>query len=321
MTKLPGPIGRAKTKALDWMEDKTPWLHRFFTSDSRLAHNGRAFAGFAVMILLATTLLWGGTGQPLGEPPVVVIESGSMMHCDDKLGTGRTGNACGSSSFGRLGTIDPGDLVFVRDIDDRGDVQVMAADGKKHHGLSGDVIVFQPDGSSSRTPVIHRAMFWIDIHDDDTYSIPALGLHRIGPEDFEHPNIVDRDRFGLSAGCDLSLSPVLGPEDSGFITKGDNNNCWDQSGGRHAVASRPIQPDWILGKARGEVPWIGMLKLWSFDLFGPSDNYAKAPSDLKVAMWISVGVLLGAPYGIEFALKRRRNREPTDDELLADDDF
>ena len=315
MTDRSGPVRRAKDGFLDWTHDRMPWLHRFLASDSKAAHNGRSFAGFAVLILLGVTLLWGGTGQPFGEPPVVVIESGSMMHCDGRLGGSLQGDACMSSSFGRLGTIDPGDLVFVRNVDEEEDVQRMADDGRTRHGLSGDVIVFTPNGDVGRTPVIHRAMFYVEVHDKDTFTIEELGLERISRSQLADSGIKDADRFGLSGTCQLQMPANIGPADSGFITKGDNNNCWDQSGS-HGVSQWPIREDWILGKARGEVPWLGMLKLWTFDLLDgrPGGNYQAAPSDLKVAMWVSVGALLGAPYAVELVLKQRRRHAHNDDE-------
>ncbi len=318
MTDRTGPrtaLGRAKQGVLDWTKDKLPPIHKFLTSDSKAAHNGRSIASFAVILLLGVTLLWGGTGQPFGEPPVVVIESGSMMHCDNQLGTGRTGDNCASSSFGRLGTIDPGDLVFVRDIDDASDVESFAEDGRNRHGLPGDVVVFTPDGNELRTPVIHRAMFYLEVEGGGLFSAPALGLERVD-RDTLYMHLADRRaEFGLSSGCALSLPGSIGPADSGFITKGDNNNCWDQSG-QHGVSRFPITEDWILGKARGELPWIGMLKLWTFDLFDgqPGGNYQNAPTDLKWFMWISVAVLLGTPYAIEMVLKRRAATETDDDQ-------
>lgn len=310
MTHRAGPIRRAKDGFLAWTKDKVPPLHRFLTSESKAAHNGRSLVSFAVIILLGVTLLWGGTGQPLGEPPVVVIESGSMMHCDGELGQSLQGDACEASSFGRIGTIDPGDLVFVRDVEAADDVKTFADDGRNRHGLPGDVIVFTPNGNEARTPVIHRAMFTLEVHGDGEFSIPEYGLSRVSRSDISEHLDGLRAEHGVSGGCALNIPGSIGPGDSGFITKGDNNNCYDQNG-PHGVSQFPIRADWILGKARGEVPWIGMLKLWTFDLFDgrPGGNYQSAPGDLKVAMWVTIAVLLGAPYAVEMVLKRRRGHD------------
>ena len=91
-----------------------------------------------VVILLGS--MWLATGS---FPPMVVVESGSMMHDEE----------------GSVGTIDPGDLVLVMN-PDRKDVItfVEATDegnenyGHESHGMPGDVIVYKKNGGSD-TPV------------------------------------------------------------------------------------------------------------------------------------------------------------------------
>ena len=85
-------------------------------------------AGGLVSLLLGAMYLSTGT-----FPPMVVVESGSMMHDDD----------------GKIGVIDPGDLILVVN-PERKDVvtYVEATDpsdenfGYESHGMYGDVIVF-----------------------------------------------------------------------------------------------------------------------------------------------------------------------------------
>lgn len=305
----PGP----KDRFLAWSKENAPGLHRFLTDDEAPIRPLRNTAVLALMILLAVALLWGGTGQPLGEAPVVVIESGSMMHCapDSRPGT----RNCEAESFGRLGTIDPGDLIFVRDIDGRADVATFAEGGDESFGQAGDVIIYERGGG--QPPIIHRAMFWIDIHGDGTYSIESLGIER--SSDLDHPALTSneaRERFGISSGCrlfgDHARGTILDSPRAGWITKGDNtrtNPCWDQGGSIYPI---PVEADQVLGKARGQIPWIGLLKLWVFDFLQGTDNYQNAPGDLRTWMWVSLAAVIGVPYGVEFALKKRAERDEDD---------
>ena len=87
------------------------------------------------LVLLILGSLWIATGQ---FPPMVVVESGSMMH---------------DTEDGSLGAIDPGDLVLVMN-PNRADivtyVEAMEEDnqnfGYTSHGMEGDVIIYSKNG-------------------------------------------------------------------------------------------------------------------------------------------------------------------------------
>ena len=96
-----------------------------------------------VVLLLGSMFL--STGS---FPPMVVVESGSMMHDDE----------------GQIGVIDPGDLVLVINPERKNVVTFVEATdplddnfGYESHGMGGDVIVFKKNGGTD-TPVIHRAL-------------------------------------------------------------------------------------------------------------------------------------------------------------------
>ena len=98
------------------------------------------------LVLLILGSLWIATGQ---FPPMVVVESGSMMH---------------DTEDGSLGAIDPGDLVLVMNpnrVNIVTYVEAMEEDnqnfGYTSHGMEGDVIIYSKNGGSD-TPVIHRAI-------------------------------------------------------------------------------------------------------------------------------------------------------------------
>jgi signal peptidase len=296
-----------------WTKDRSPPLHRFLTDDARAFRWARTFSGLALALLLGVTLLWGGTGQPLGEPPVVVVESGSMMHCDE--GPATPSLACGANNFGRFRSIDPGDLVFVRDVDGRGDVQTFAQDGaRSHHGAPGDVIVY---ARAAGAPIIHRAMFWLDVHADRTFTIPELGLENI--QTLDQPELRDRARWGLVGQCPTIPVPAPDPALSGWITKGDNNPCWDQGSN---IRTLPVRPDEVIGKARGEIPWMGLLKLWVYDFFGkdPNHHYDLAPRDLRGFMWTGVVLIVGGPWVVETVVKKRRQAKERAGGTAPDDE-
>ncbi|MCD6448007.1 MAG: S26 family signal peptidase [Thermoplasmata archaeon] len=242
-----------------------------------------------VGIILAA--LWGYTGQ-FPHSPMVVVTSGSMMHED--------------APFGRIGTIDPGDLVLVKKINGREDVETRGArdnPATKHrtYGDYGDVIIYYPMGNKKRVPIIHRAICWVEKNDDGTYTVEEYGIYNA-----TSINIPE-----------LHLSNYR-PANSGFITKGDNNEYPDQipNGG---ICEQPVKPEWIIGKARGEIPWFGLIKLI---FFGNGEGYsgsdavkigkAVAPKDEWICLGISLAIIVGVPTGWDaynFYRKWKKSKE------------
>src|SRR5690242_8429219 len=108
-----------------------------------------------------------------------------MMHCTN--GYVPLGRDCDSARYGRVGTIDPGDLIFVKDVDGASDVASKAGGGRSHYGGAGDVIVYHPSGDLARTPVIHRAMAYVEVNSDGTYTVAALGLDHVS--DLDDPKL------------------------------------------------------------------------------------------------------------------------------------
>jgi signal peptidase len=127
-------------------------------------------------------------------PPMVAIESGSMEP-----------------------NMEVNDLVFVMDtqrfqpdVAHAGTGVVTAERGaetgyRQFNGY-GDVIVFQPYGNSDRTPIIHRAMFWVEAGE----------------------NWCEQADPNYLRGLDQGESNCIADHD-GFITKGDGNLVYDQT--------------------------------------------------------------------------------------------
>ena len=84
----------------------------------------------------------------------------------------------------------------------------------------GDVIIYHPYGSFHRTPILHRAMYWVE----EGEPMWANG------------------------------SPAAY---AGYITKGDNNRIIDQATSISKL--KPVKPEWIIGVARVRIPFMGYL--------------------------------------------------------------
>lgn len=105
----------------------------------------------AGMIGILIIGLYAHTGS---MPPLVVVESSSMVHDID----------------GEIGSIDAGDLVLVHDRSHDSIITFAEATnpnnshfGYEQHGLEGDVIIYKKNGESG-TPIIHRAIMEVVAH-------------------------------------------------------------------------------------------------------------------------------------------------------------
>lgn len=187
--------------------DDAGWV--LFARDLAASLGAVALIGF---YLFAISGVW---------PPMVAIESGSMEP-----------------------NMDVNDLVFVMDADRfqpddaQGDTGVVTAHtgaetGYAQFGDSGDVIVFAPDGNTEATPIIHRAMFWVE----------------------EGENWCERADPEHLGNLDPSNDRCEAPHD-GFITRGDRNQVYDQ-----VQMNTPVKPEWVVGTAEVRVPGLGWFRL------------------------------------------------------------
>ena len=194
------------------------WL---WSTDHGAVRFVREVASSAAIVLLVGVLLFAVSGV---WPPMVAVESGSMEP-----------------------NMYRGDLVFVMEehrlvpagaVGDTGVVTVETAgaggDVYRRFGGPGDVIVFSPDGSA-RTPVIHRAQFWVE----------------------EGENWYPRADASHLQGGSCAAVPNCPAPHAGFVTKGDANGYYDQVSG----ISGPVRPAWIKGTAELRVPLLGYVRL------------------------------------------------------------
>ena len=103
------------------------------------------------------------------------------------------------------------------------------------------------------------------------------------------------------------------PLHSGFITQGDNpitNDRCDQAGG---ICGDPIKPEWITGKARFELPWIGTINLLFNDLISGSFwnnneiTVFNVPTDSIICLIILLAIIISIPILLDIYDYRKRN--------------
>jgi len=119
-----------------------------------------------------------------------------------------------------------GDIIFIENID-RTDVITNHLSNEDYVSFeeNGDVILYRPYGREDATPIIHRAMYYVEAGEP---------MWEGGP-----------------------LAPC-----SGYITKGDNtktNKHFDQQG--DISYHVPVKEEWVIGVARYRIPYIGYFRL------------------------------------------------------------
>lgn len=253
-------------------------------------------AGVALLlVVLILVTMYAYTGL---WPPLVVVESNSMMHGDDNLS--------------HIGTIDTGDLVLVRKVTKVSEVKTYmdgVVSGHRTYGDYGDVVIYKPGGTDSRTPIIHRAILYLE-YDSANNCYRSLSLRDAPSEkwtttdpDDTWDSLTSTLRIFHVGWDDLTVSvdigSMLSSHRSGFITKGDHNTHTDQM----FASSGPVDITWVVGKARGEIPWFGLLKLWMTDSLG-----SVAPENSVRNLWISMIIIVITPVMIDIGLTYREKR-------------
>ena len=269
---------------------------RFWRSDNKKIALFRDIAVALLAVLVVLLLLWTYTGQWF-TAPIVAIESGSMEHTN--------------SPFGRLGPIDAGDMVLVQKVYNRNDVVVRggnlggakAKECCRTYGDYGDVIVYHPDGNMETTPIIHRAMCWVDVE-----IINGTHYYTI-------------NEFGVYQETSLGSIPELGLDEqkndgspnwshSGFLTKGDHNDLFDNLPDAGVEKStQPIKLEWISGKARLEIPWFGTINLFFSDVMSGTNNVGNVHEDCLISLGIVIAMLVSIPIFLDIKDYMKQKKE------------
>jgi len=262
-------------------------LLKFWRSDDEKISFIRDIVVAIFVVLVILMLLWGYTGQWFSAP-MVAIESGSMMHLDEP--------------FGRIGTIDAGDMVLLVNVDGKDDIVTRGSslggetakrtNGYQSYGDYGDVIIYRKYGRTDDDQIIHRAICWVDVDVVDNRTVYTV-------EEF---GIFNEESITISS---LGLNNYR-PSHEGYITKGDNpitNDRSDQAGG---ICSEPIKISWVTGKARGELPWIGTVNLLFNDIISGSfwnnqeqPTVNNVPEDSIICLVILIVFLISIPVTLD----------------------
>jgi signal peptidase I len=271
----------------------------------------------AIIVVLLVSLF----AYTANWPPVYVVESNSMQH-----GPGD-----------HLGDINAGDIVLAQKVSTGSIVTYVQAltSGLTTYGSFGDVLLYYPNGSTGATPIIHRAIIYLQ-YDARSGTYNATGLAGLScgaatTNVYYTPgtsggcgttNLTTSDTLYLynvgSAGktvtVDFSRTTDLG-DHSGFLTLGDNNSDPDQlpPGGSPFGLSTLVTPGWVIGVARGMIPWFGALKLLL------DGNAAKVPTASWEFLGLTIAGIIFAAAGLHLLLRRargspRRSRARYDDE-------
>ncbi|WP_436931774.1 S26 family signal peptidase [Halosimplex halobium] len=202
----------------------------------------------ALAVLLVGALLFAVSGV---WPPMVAIESGSM---EPHMSTGDLVFVMEEERFPGDGAVDGTGVVTLQSGQD--------SDYRKFQ-RAGDVIVYKPDGSASATPIIHRAMFYVE-EGENWY------------------DEADRQSIGRYSECgetaDEALPTCPAPH-AGFITKGDANGAYDQA--QADPLSGPVKPGWIVGTAEVRIPKLGCIRLRNERC---ADGFRAAPTGATAAV-------------------------------------
>jgi signal peptidase len=236
-----------------------------------------------ILVFIIIMALWTYTGQWWGAP-MVAIESGSMMHKNEP--------------FGRFGTIDAGDMVLLVKVNNKNDVVPNSAKDPDNYfyGNYGDVVVYRPYGRDNVDRIIHRAMCWVE-YDEVSQTCTVEGY-----DNQTNVKKINIPELGLS---DYTVTH------SGFITKGDNNPNCDQAGG-YAICSEPIKVEWISGKARCELPWIGALNLLFNDITSGKGTLGNVPQDSITCLIVLIVILVSIPVSLDLYgyFKDKKKQQP-----------
>ncbi len=268
------------------------------------------FAIIIVVIVLASVLVYTRVW-----PPMVVIESNSMQH---------------GTSVSYLGVIDTGDLVLVQAAPERADV-ITWVEGKARGHLTysnyGDVIIFNSDRGG--TPIIHRPIIWLE-YNVTTNKFDAPDLLQLDPSlwsgTYKNSTPVTTP-YGLDGTLEISESGWKGSQlliiniDTSFVSQASNHHSGYVTLGDNNMANYDnylVRQEDIIGKARGELPWFGLIKLTIDPATGKccrgwGDPYA--PKNSWDALVVALILMITLPIIIDLAgmminrmLRKRQER-------------
>lgn len=268
----------------------------------------KGFKGLFIAAAIVIVVILGLFAYSGLWPPLVVVESESMQHSD-------------TTSY--IGVIDTGDLVVVKTISSLSEIKTYVSslnEGYQTYGDYGDVVIYNRDGSVLAKPVIHRAIVELEFN-STSYSFDIPSLANVPLDKWSVGGQHSGRWWNLTSSLELyhvgyrdqkvtiTLSSLLSYYESngiaphgGLITKGDHNLLYDQSPMAN-IARQPVIAQWIVGEARGEIPWFGLIKLWV-----GGNMPAQTPENSKTDLVLTIVVIVAIPIVLdvtEYALRRK----------------
>ncbi|MFQ5884046.1 MAG: hypothetical protein ACE5IO_02985 [Thermoplasmata archaeon] len=278
--------------------------------------------GIALLIVLLVFLaLWAYAGV---WPPMVVVESDSMQH---------------ENYVSHVGVIDTGDLVLVQHVDNPLEIETYVrakCNGHSTYGDYGDVIIYNMLGGGDK-PIIHRALIWLKINTttNDSFDIPDLECSKweLGVN-WWSTNITVTEPRNLRETITLRLVSDYRDDNfsinlRGLLTNFHENQPWTGGGfvamGDHnpGVDGSFIRHDWVIGRARGELPWFGLIKLavtgevpWGSVCQTDREEHC-ATDNSWTSLTITLILLIVVPISLDIGLgfyqkwkEKKKGREP-----------
>ena len=206
--------------------------------------------------------------------------------------------------------------------------------------MEGDVIIYQRNGEDDSTPIIHRALFKINVgettspEDGDcpegvfwegscvlSWSVPGSDQVNVAKINllFDGNNTGEYPCRGVAAqhGSVWFSVENFTPSNPGYITLGDNNDCNDDQGvfefaqglsSIHSGIIKPVEEDWVIGISGAEIPWLGTVKLMVSG--GDSPGVSQVPGASFLFLILFIVSVLAIPMLIEPVLNRILRNSP-----------
>ena len=275
-------------------------------------------------------------------PPLVVVESSSMVHeSEGEVGSIDAGDLIlvHKSSFENIVTFaeatDPSNPYFGHESHGmEGDVVIYKKNGESSstpiiHRAILRVVPNEAYSASSSNTCPNGGVF------DSEWSINGTRGACILTWDVPGTNVVDQGTITISfdgidaayydckrfahAGVEAHLViHEWTPEHAGLLTLGDANKCSvDQGAGAvngssglrsvHGATIGPVQESWLVGRAGGEIPWLGAVKLMVSGT-GPGLEYV--PSSSIMYLFVCIGAVLLFPVAADPLIRRIFEKSP-----------
>jgi len=269
-------------------------------------------------------------------PPLVVVESSSMVHdSEGEVGSIDAGDLVlvHKSSFENIVTFaeatDPTNPYFGHESHGmEGDVVIYKKNGESSttpiiHRAILRVVPNEAYPASPNGTCLDGGSF------DSEWSINGTQGACVLTWDVPGTNVVDQSTINISFDgtdaayydCKRFVHPGVEahlvvhawkPEHSGLLTLGDANKCSVDQGSSAVKGSSglrsvdgatigPVQESWLVGRAGGEIPWLGAVKLM---VSGSGPGLEYVPSSSIMYLFVCIGAILLFPMAADPLIRR-----------------